>query len=137
MLKSEKGRSSRLHWERPNLNLRGHESWAGLGFERNIVILGLSSTLGSFGNLLWFFFLPIILEGQGLSPIGIGTVYSVAALVSVGIQIPAGAILVDRWGRKRTIVLGGLLSSISVAAMGVSSGLLATVTAYIVWALAA
>lgn len=137
MLKSEKGCSSRLHWERPNVDVRGHQSWAGLGFERNIVILGLSSALGSFGNLLWFFFLPIIFESQGLSPIGIGTVYSIAALVSVGIQIPAGAILVDRWGRKRTIVLGGLLSTISVAAIGLSSNLLTTVTAYIVWALAA
>ncbi|MDG6916788.1 MAG: MFS transporter [Nitrososphaerota archaeon] len=103
--------------------------------KENIVILGLSSPLGSFGNLLWFFFLPIILESQGLSPIGICTVYSIAAPVSVGIQIPAGAILVDRWGRKRTIVHGGLLPTISVAAMGVSSDFLTTVTAYIVWAL--
>ncbi|MDG6971701.1 MAG: MFS transporter [Nitrososphaerota archaeon] len=136
MLRNETGGFSRLHWKRPNLSLRGRQSWTALGFERNIVILGLSSALGSFGNLLWFFFLPIILESQGLSPIGIGTVYGIIALVSVGIQIPAGAILVDRWGRKRTIVLGGLLSAVSVAAIGLSGNLLTTVIAYIVWGLA-
>jgi MFS family permease len=114
-------------------SVRSRQFWTGLGFERNVVVLGLTSTFGSFGNLLWFFFLPIIFESQGLAPTGIGVVYSITALISVVIQIPIGAIFVDGWGRKKTIVLGGFISAASVAAIGLSRSLLTTVVAFVVW----
>jgi MFS family permease len=109
------------------------EFWKGLGFERNVVVLGLTSTFASFGNLLWFFFLPIIFEGRGLSAIEIGAVYSIGALASVVIQIPIGGIFVDGWGRKKTIILGGLVSTVSVAIIGLSNNFLFTAIAYFGW----
>lgn len=116
-----------------NFGFRNADFWKGLGFERNVVVLGLTSTFASFGNLLWWFFLPIIFESQGFSPVEIGLVFSIAAIVSVIIQIPVGAIFVDGWGRKKSIILGGIISSISVAVMGLSNNIAITVIGFIVW----
>jgi DHA1 family multidrug resistance protein-like MFS transporter len=90
-----------------------------LGLERNIVVLGITSAIGTFGNTLWWFFLPLLLQSQGLSAYQMGMVYSAATLVGAFLQIPSGT-LVDRFGRKIMIVLGGLISALSVLLLAIA-----------------
>jgi MFS family permease len=84
-----------------------------LAIERNVAVLGVTSAIGTFGNTLWWFFLPLLLQGEGFSTSQMGLIYGASTLVAALLQIPAGT-LVDRYGRKSSVVLGGLISAISV-----------------------
>lgn len=90
-----------------------------LGLERNVVVLGVTSAIGTFGNTLWWFFLPLLLQSQGLGAYQIGMVYSAATLVGALLQIPSGT-LADGFGRKIIIVLGGLISALSVLLLAIA-----------------
>ena len=67
--------------------------------------------VATFGNYLWFFFLPLYYESRfGASPLQLSVVYG-AWLLAVGVGIaPAGA-LADIIGRKPVIVTSGLITS--------------------------
>jgi DHA1 family multidrug resistance protein-like MFS transporter len=86
---------------------------ARFALERNVLVLGLSSTIATFSNTLWFFYLPLLFQGQGLGAVQIGIVYSLSVVVASLFAIPTGA-FIDAQGRKRSIVLGSLVAALAV-----------------------
>lgn len=110
--------------------LRIKESSSALGINRNVLVLGISSAIGTFSNMLWYFFLPILLRAQGTGALEIGVIYSVGTLTSALLQIPAGS-FADRYGRKTSIVLGGFVQFSSVLLLAAAPGPLAAALAYI------
>lgn len=101
-----------------------------LGFYRNVVVLGLSSSIMSFGSLMWVFFIPIIL-GHLLLPFYIGAIYSLGYGLGAIMPIFAGT-MIDRYGRKNVIILAGLLSMVGVALMGILASSLLLVIPFLV-----
>ena len=89
--------------------------------ERNVLALGLTSMIATFGNYTWVFFLPIYYnEHFGASIPLIGLIYTSWFLV-IGIgAAPAGA-LADRYGRKPIVVMAGLISSAAVFLLAFSN----------------
>src|SRR5579872_2220073 len=76
--------------------------------------MGLSSMLATFGNTLWFYFLPVYYANQFLaSPYQISVIYAAWIAVSAIGSSPAGA-LADRFGRKKIIVLSSFISTASI-----------------------
>jgi MFS family permease len=75
--------------------------------------MGLTGMVATFGNVLWFYFLPIYYENVfHLNPVDIGLVYALwLALTALGVA-PAGA-LADTFGRKNIIVVSSFVSAIS------------------------
>ncbi len=112
---------------------RLRDSTSALGINRNVLVLGMSSALGTFSNMLWFFFLPILFRTQGAGALQIGLIYSVTTLLSALLQMPFGT-FVDRYGRKTSIVLGGLVQFSSVLLLAVIPGSLAATLGYIFFA---
>ncbi len=82
--------------------------------ERNVLVLGISSMVATFGSYTWTYFLPLYFskDFNASAPV-IGLVYT-AWLIMTGLgAAPAGA-LADKYGRKMIIVLAGLISSLGV-----------------------
>ena len=107
-----------------------HHDEALLGVYRNTIVLGLTSTIATFGNTLWVFFFPLILQGEGLTAFYIGAVYSSSALLSGVAQVPVGA-FVDRFGRKTAVVLGTAIASTSMLVLAFSSNPVVLVAAFL------
>jgi len=103
-----------------------------LGLERNVVVLGLSSMVGTFGNSLWVFFFSLILQAQGFGVVETGLVYGFSLLLAALLQIPMGTV-VDRVGRKRSAVLSQLLGSAATLLMALSSNPLVFVLSFLVF----
>ena len=82
------------------------------GLDRAAKILVLVGGVNSIPFGVFSVALPIYLYFLGYAPVVIGTVFSIQGAVAVVLIIPFG-ILGDRYGRKRIVVLGGLLSSAS------------------------
>lgn len=101
-----------------------------LALERNIVVLGTTTMVATFGNYLWFFFLPIYYQiNFGASASEIGLVYGAWFLaVSLG-TAPAGW-LADKIGRKKVIVISGLISSSSILLLAFTMNFLVAAIAY-------
>jgi len=108
--------------------LRIKESARALGIRRNVLVLGISSAIGTFSNMLWIFFLPIVLNAEGAGALEIGLLYSASTLLQTLLMMPSGS-FVDKYGRKTSILFGGLVQFSSVL-------LLATIPAPLVAALA-
>lgn len=98
--------------------------------ERNVLVLGLSSSFATFGNTIWLFFFPLILESQGASVAQVGIVYGIALLCAALLQIPAGA-FADRFGRKTAVVIGSSVPSVTVLILAFSSNLVLSSTAFV------
>ncbi len=91
---------------------------------RNVFVMGLSSMIATFGNMLWFYFLPIYYASRfSASPTEISLIY--AAWLAVGAlgSTPAGA-LADIFGRKIVIVVSGFISAISIFILAFSQSFL-------------
>lgn len=82
-----------------------------------LMALGVIGILGPFGSDLYLPALPQMAEDIGTSSEGIRIALSVFTLGMAGGQLIIGAIS-DRFGRKRLMVLGGLI--VSFAALGAS-----------------
>lgn len=76
--------------------------------------------MATFGNTLWIFFLPLILQEDGLSPLWIGIVYSLNTLADALIRVPVGA-MIDRYGRKPAVVAGTLIGLSMPLSLALSS----------------
>ncbi len=73
--------------------------------------MGLSSMVATFGNMLWFYFLPVYYtEAYHASPIEISGIYSVWLAIAALGSAPAG-VLADAYGRKNIIILSSLISA--------------------------
>ena len=101
-----------------------------LALERNIVVLGTTTMIATFGNYLWFFFLPNYYHTDfGASFSEIGVIYG-AWFLALGLgTAPAGA-LADIFGRKKIIVISGLISSASIFMLAFSNNLLLSAIAF-------
>jgi len=76
--------------------------------------MGFSSMLATFGNMLWFYFLPIYYAREfSASPTEISLIYAVWLTVGALGSVPAGA-LADLFGRKLIIVISGFVSAASI-----------------------
>ncbi|MDG6907088.1 MAG: MFS transporter [Nitrososphaerota archaeon] len=86
--------------------------------------MGLSSMVATFGNMLWFYFLPVYYtEAYHASPIEISGIYSVwLALAALG-SAPAG-VLADAYGRKNIIILSSLISAAASYLFAISNSFL-------------
>ena len=76
--------------------------------------MGTSSMIATFGNMLWFYFLPIFYSDKFRATAAqIGLVY--AAWLAIGAlgSAPAGA-LADAFGRKPIIILSSAISAVSI-----------------------
>ena len=91
-----------------------------LGLHRNVVVLGLTSSVATFANTLWIFFFPLILSQGGFAASAIGAVYALQTLVGAAVRVPVGA-FADRFGRKPAIVIGTLMPSLSVLVFALST----------------
>ncbi len=70
--------------------------------------------IATFGNTLWFYFLPIYYtEVFGASPLLITTIYAIWSAIAALGSAPAG-VLADKFGRKSIIVTSSLISAASV-----------------------
>jgi DHA1 family multidrug resistance protein-like MFS transporter len=98
--------------------------------QRNVLVLGLSSSFATFGNTLWFFVFPLILEREGANVGDVGLVYGLTILCSALSQIPAGA-FADRFGRKKAIVIGSATPIITVSVIAFTSSYVLSSAAYI------
>ncbi|MGI0091762.1 MAG: MFS transporter [Nitrososphaerales archaeon] len=92
--------------------------------ESNVLVLGLSSMLATFGNTLWFYFLPVYYSDVfKASPLQISVIYSIwIAVVALG-SSPAGA-LADTYGRKSVIVFSSLVSAVAIFIFAISNNFL-------------
>jgi MFS family permease len=63
----------------------------------------------------------LVVQGLDLAPVWIGVAFTVAALVQAVLLLPAGR-AVDQAGRRPTLVLGGLLTAVSLVALATASG---------------
>ncbi len=100
-----------------------------LALEQNIVVMGLTSMVATFGNMLWYFFLPYYFQSFGATAFQIGSVYAIwLAVIAVG-AAPAGA-LADRFGRKNIIVLSSTISVVAVFMLAFSNGFLISAIAF-------
>ena len=83
--------------------------------------MGLSSMVATFGNTLWFYFLPIYYTDIfGASPVLITIIYAIWSAIAALGSAPAG-VLADRFGRKNVIVLSSAISAVSVFVFAFSS----------------
>jgi MFS family permease len=93
------------------LNNRGGKGPFGL--HRNVLVLGLTSTIATFANTRWVFFFPLILAQGGFPASAIGVVYAIRTLVGAAVQVPVG-VFTDRFGRKTAVVAGTVIPALSV-----------------------
>lgn len=84
-----------------------------LALERNVVVLGVTSALATFGNSLWYFFLPIYMHDMAIGITQIGMIYAAGNFLAFFVQ-PIGGYMTDRLGRKNTIIIGNLIYAISI-----------------------
>ena len=108
------------------------ESASARGISKNVLVLGISSAIGTFSNMLWVFFLPIILHTEGAGALEIGLVYSASTLLSTLLQIPSGS-FVDKYGRKTGILSGVLVQFSSVLLLAAIPSPLMAALAYILF----
>ncbi|MBX8636003.1 MAG: MFS transporter [Thermoplasmata archaeon] len=77
--------------------------------KRNVRTLGITSAIGTFGNSLWYFLLPLYLLLYGANLTLLGEVYSAFACASV-VGAFVGGVISDYWNVKLTLVLSGLIA---------------------------
>ena len=85
----------------------------------------------SFGEAIWSVYL---IEQRGLS---LGTVLAFEAawwIFVISLEIPTG-IITDKWGRKRSLVLGSLLFTLGFLVFGFSASPILLLSAYLIWGL--
>jgi len=63
--------------------------------------------------ILWVPIWVVFLQGRGVSLTQIGVLEGVAWLITAFLEVPTGAIA-DRWGRKASIAIGGLLYALAM-----------------------
>jgi len=90
----------------------------------NVRVMGVSSMLATFGNTLWFYFLPVYYASEfGATSTQISTIYAVWLAVGALGSTPAGA-LADLFGRKRIIVLSSFVSAAAILILAFSHNFL-------------
>ena len=75
---------------------------------RDLKLLFLSNLAGSFGDGLYFYILPLYIQGLGAQPAEVGVVFAILGLASALTPIPGG-FLADRYDRKKLIILAWLI----------------------------
>jgi nitrate/nitrite transporter NarK len=63
--------------------------------------------------ILWVPIWVVFLQGRGVSLTQIGVLEGIAWLITALLEVPTGAIA-DRWGRKASIAIGGLLYALAM-----------------------
>ncbi|TRM73453.1 hypothetical protein DJ528_11690, partial [Sulfolobus sp. B5] len=77
----------------------------------NFFYLSLSTSLSTFGNSLWIFYLPLILLKIGLDVTLQGIIYSIATILGI-ILSPVSGILVDRYSARLVLFSFTTLASL-------------------------
>lgn len=113
-------------------SVTGRRIRASLGLERNVLVLGATSAIGAFGNMLWWAFLPLFLQSEGLSAFEIGLIFSATTLTAASFQIPAG-VITDRYGRKTSILLGGFIIASSIFLLAIAPSPTAAALAFLLF----
>ena len=75
---------------------------------RDLKLLFLSNLAGAFGDGLYFYILPLFIQGLGAQPAEVGVVFAILGLASALTPIPGG-FLADRYDRKKLMILAWLI----------------------------
>lgn len=90
---------------------------------RDLRIMVLSALIWGIGEGMFIYFLPIYLSELGASPVQIGSILGLGALVMTVVQIPAG-ILSDNKGAKNIMIAGGLFAVIAAGTMFIAANMI-------------
>jgi MFS family permease len=80
---------------------------------RNNKLVFMALALWGVGEGLWWYLLPVYIEGLGATPVQIGFTLSVAMIVMTFCFIPSGWIA-DRFSRRLIMIAGWLMGTISI-----------------------
>lgn len=100
-----------------------------------LVPLGLAICLSLFGDQTLYAVLVTQLDEVGLSLAGVGIMLGANRLIRIPGN-PLAGVLVDRWGRRRLIILGMLLGALSTASYGLVRGFWPFLAGRLMWGVA-
>jgi MFS family permease len=103
-----------------------------LALKRNVAILSITSAIGTFGNSLWMFFIPLYFYNMGASAFKIAAIYLLGTIISILVNIPAGY-LTDKYGRKKIIVIFTFMLSSSVCVLAISNDIVMAAFGYLLF----
>ncbi|MGA2110624.1 MAG: MFS transporter [Anaerolineales bacterium] len=83
---------------------------------RDLRLVAFSMLLWGSGEGLFLYFQPVYLQQLGATPLQIGVILGVSAIVLMGVHIPAG-MLADRIGRKETILMSSIIGILAAWGM--------------------
>ncbi|MDA4111520.1 MAG: MFS transporter [Thaumarchaeota archaeon] len=96
----------------------------------NVLTMGLTSMLATFGNTLWFYFLPVYYSNVfSASPSQISVIYAAWLTASAIGSSPAGA-LADSIGRKKIIVFSSFVSAAAIFVFAFSHNFILSAIAF-------
>lgn len=102
---------------------------------KTVNLIGLVVCLSLMGDLSLFAVLPTRYQEVGLTLANLGIVFSIHRLIRIPGN-PLIGFLGDRWGRRKLLLLGMVLATISTASYGLAEGFAPLVISRICWGIA-
>ena len=75
---------------------------------RDLKLLFVSTSIGAFGDGLYFYILPLYVRGLGANPVEVGIFFSVMILATAFTPL-LGGFLADKYDRKKVMIVGWLV----------------------------
>jgi len=75
---------------------------------RDLKLLFVSTSIGAFGDGLYFYILPLYVRGRGANPVEVGIFFSVVMLATAFTPL-LGGFLADKYDRKKIMIVGWLI----------------------------
>ena len=75
---------------------------------RDLKLLFVSTSIGAFGDGLYFYILPLYVRGRGANPVEVGIFFSVVMLATAFTPL-LGGFLADKYDRKKIMIVGWLV----------------------------
>jgi len=75
---------------------------------RDLKLLFVATSIGAFGDGLYFFILPLYVRGLGANPVEVGIFFSVMVLAAAFTPL-LGGYLADKYDRKKVMIVGWLI----------------------------
>lgn len=102
----------------------------------NLILIMFSLLAWGIGEGLFFYFVPLHLEGMGANPLMIGSILGFFGLMMMVVHIPAGY-LADRVGRRPLLVTAWIIGALSAWIMALAPSLWPFVVGYLLYGLTA
>jgi MFS transporter, OFA family, oxalate/formate antiporter len=103
-----------------------------LALERNVVVLGSTSMVATFGNYTWSFFLPLYFSTIfGATPVLISVLYT-GWYGMIALSSTLGGFLSDKYGRRPVVGAAGFISAGGVSLLAISHYFILSALGFIV-----